>query len=110
MTVLYRRGGYSTQLHRPNLLRHKGDDGVVIGIDEIIDSSLVTLGGNSRDGAESSQRPRPEAHCRTSCRNTPAFIGRAELDTSHIRRRTSSPGLGGDSTNNTASRECVPIR
>jgi NH3-dependent NAD+ synthetase len=47
MTVLYRRGGYSTQLHRPNLLRHKGDDGVVIGIDEIIDSSLVLCLANN---------------------------------------------------------------
>jgi hypothetical protein len=31
------RGGYSTQLRRLNLLRHKGDHGVAIGIDEIMD-------------------------------------------------------------------------
>jgi hypothetical protein len=61
-------------------------------------------------GAGSSERPKPAAHWRNSCRKTPAFIGCGEAETSHRRRPASSPELEGGRTNNTASRECVPIR
>jgi hypothetical protein len=61
-------------------------------------------------GTETSVRSNPETRRRISCRNTAAFIGWAELATSPSRCAASAAELAGDNTNNTASRECVPIR
>ncbi len=62
------------------------------------------------NGADCSELPNPEAHLRRSWRNRPAFIGSAEVQTSHIRCRASSVELEGDSTNSAALREWVPAR
>jgi hypothetical protein len=85
-------------------------DGDSVGDDSPVNSPSRTPWEPGCQGSDSSEVSVPEPHWRTSCRNTRAFIGIAESEISRIRRRGSSPEHEGDSTNSTASRECVPIR